>query len=359
MGFPLAVLEGRRIIKNAFPLAVLLVAATSALAKKIELQVKLLDSIPTTAQYTWWTAAKASSSCEWNGASSGTGSGTGSGTITGNTVDINTETRSQTSSQGSSDCHGTAVPAMTGTSTIGGAEAKLLLPDGRIVIAGCNYKFNWGNWGNNPATKYRSCRTFTPNMYYKAEFSGNNVKIFGRRPSVDGKGKEESETYKTLYILLPGANIRPDSKPQEVQEMKTPAPEARTTIDAPSATDNSGFPSRWKSMTSGAVRVLRFEGECIYAELVLPEDSAKAGVFFLTEVKKDGDKYVGKVNGRWVRRDHGASCPVTWPVELTLVTKGRIEGRTFGPPDNAKIDWSTCSPSLPAEWHPFTWIPVR
>ncbi len=198
MGFPLAVLEGRRIIKNAFPLAVLLVAATSALAKKIELQVKLLDSIPTTAQYTWWTAAKASSSCEWNGASSGTGSGTGSGTITGNTVDINTETRSQTSSQGSSDCHGTAVPAMTGTSTIGGAEAKLLLPDGRIVIAGCNYKFNWGNWGNNPATKYRSCRTFTPNMYYKAEFSGNNVKIFGRRPSVDGKGKEESETYNDL-----------------------------------------------------------------------------------------------------------------------------------------------------------------
>jgi hypothetical protein len=88
----------------------LMCEATAALGKKIELQVKLLDSIPSTTQYTWWTAAKASSSCEWNGASSGTSSGTGSGTITGNMVDIDTETRSQTSSQGSSECRRDCCP---------------------------------------------------------------------------------------------------------------------------------------------------------------------------------------------------------------------------------------------------------
>ncbi|MGO9087915.1 MAG: hypothetical protein ACLP6G_04370 [Terriglobales bacterium] len=154
-------------------------AATAVSAKKIELQVKLLDSIPSTSQYTWWTNAKASSSCSWSGTSSGTSSGTGSGTITDDTLDISTETTSQTSSHGNSECHGTAVPAMTGTSEIRGAEAKLLLPDGRIVVAGCDYKINWGNWGNNPATKYRNCRTFMPNNFYKAEFEGDHVKIFG------------------------------------------------------------------------------------------------------------------------------------------------------------------------------------
>lgn len=141
-----------------------------------------------------------------------------------------------------------------------------------------------------------------------------------------------------------------------------PAQEARASIEAPEseASDaNSGFPKRWKSMTTGTVRVLRFEGDYIYAEHILPEAAAKAGMFFLWEVKKEGDKYVGKVNGRIVRADGGASCSVTWPAELTLVTKERIEGRSFSPPANAKMDWNTCSSSPPAEWQPFTWIPVK
>jgi hypothetical protein len=146
------------------------------------------------------------------------------------------------------------------------------------------------------------------------------------------------------------------------QPQTPPVQEARASIEAPKAETadaNAGFPARWKSMASGSVRTLRFEGEFIYGETVLPEAAAKAGMFMLMDLKKDGDKYVGKQNGHFVRPDGGASCSVAWPTELTLVTPDRIEGRSLTPPVNAKIDWNVCTYSPPADWQTFTWIPVR
>lgn len=146
------------------------------------------------------------------------------------------------------------------------------------------------------------------------------------------------------------------------QPQTPPTKEAPPSIEAPeseTAGTGAGFPARWKSMTSGTIWTLRFEGEYIYGERVVSETAAKAGAFSLVEVKKDGDKYVGKVNSRVVRTDGGASCSGTWPTELTLITPDRIEGRAFAPPLTAKIDWNTCSYALPADWQPFTWIPVR
>ena len=113
-------------------------------------------------------------------------------------------------------------------------------------------------------------------------------------------------------------------------------------------------------MTSGTIRTLRFEGEYIYGEAVLSEAAAKAGAFTLMDVKKVGDKYVGKINyRRIVSTDGGKSCSGTWPIELTLVTPDRIEGRSFAPPLNAKVDSNACTYSSPADWQPFTWVPVR
>jgi hypothetical protein len=144
--------------------------------------------------------------------------------------------------------------------------------------------------------------------------------------------------------------------------LPVPVAPSAASIEAPKSqgsNTNSEFPSRWKSMTTGAVRSLRFEKDYIYAETILPETAVRAGVFFLMEVKKDGEKYTGKANGRIVRTGGGASCTVTLPYELTLVTSDRIEGRSFAPPQNAKIDWNTCSYSAPSEWRPFAWIPVK
>ena len=107
------------------------------------------------------------------------------------------------------------------------------------------------------------------------------------------------------------------------------------------------------------MRTLRFEENYIYAESVLPDAVVKAGAFLLMDLKKNGEGYVGTENGKIVRPDGGASCPVSWQVELTLVTPSRIEGRGFSPPANAKVDWNTCTFSPPLDWQSFTWIPVK
>jgi hypothetical protein len=170
--------------------------------------------------------------------------------------------------------------------------------------------------------------------------------------AVFGKGKEE---WVKFDILQQTAVARQ-------QPQTAPAPEAPASIEAPKPETtgaDSEFPTRWKSMTSGNIRTLRFQGEFIYGETVLPEAAAKAGVFYLMEVKKDSDKYVGNVNARIVRQDGGRSCSLTLPIELTLVTPDRIEGRDLAPPANAKIDWETCTYSAPSDWQAFAWIPVR
>jgi hypothetical protein len=196
--------------------------------------------------------------------------------------------------------------------------------------------------------RWSQCRWAVPGDIFRFSREGGNIVI----EYLDEHRKEKH----VKYALIQAAD-RP--APEQAQVTRTAAAEARPTIEAPSTTDNSGFASRWKSLTSGTVYVLRFEGDYIYSERIVPEDAAKAGVFFLTEFKKDGDKYTGKTNGRVVSSDRGASCSVGGPVELTLVTKDRIEGRSLSPPPNAKINWRTCSYAPPAEWRPFTLIPVR
>jgi hypothetical protein len=169
-----------------------------------------------------------------------------------------------------------------------------------------------------------------------------------------GKGKEE---WVKFDIVQQNAISPPQESPAQASASQV---EASASIEAPRSEAGVTTPAaRWKSMTTGAVRTLRFEGDYIYGETVLSEAATKAGSFFLLDLKKDGDKYIGKQNGKIVRSDGGASCSITWQVELTLVTPDRIEGRGFSPPTNAKVDWKECTFSPPADWQAFTWIPVR
>jgi hypothetical protein len=79
----------------------------------------------------------------------------------------------------------------------------------------------------------------------------------------------------------------------------------------------------------------------------------------LIELKKEGDKFIGKVNSKYVRSDGGASCELQSQIELNLVTPERIEGRAQSWPANTKIDWTKCSIAAEKEWKDFTWIPVK
>jgi hypothetical protein len=124
--------------------------------------------------------------------------------------------------------------------------------------------------------------------------------------------------------------------------------------------------TRWKSLASGTTKLLRYEGDYIYIETELPEETRKLGVFMLGEVKKQGDKYVGTFRARliWWQMNQitgekvvTRACLFEEPVELTLVTTNRIEGREFGPANGAKLDYKKCKYSKADEWKSFVWIP--
>ena len=195
--------------------------------------------------------------------------------------------------------------------------------------------------------RWSQCHALNPGQFL-ARLNNGHFEVQG----LSGKGKEEWVRFDVVQ----------QTALSQQQAQTAPAQEAPASIEGPksdSSNVNSGFPSRWKSMNTGNVLTLRFEGDYIYAEVVLPEAAAKAGMFALTDTKKDGDKYVGKVNERLLKSEGGPSCSMTAPIEFTLVTPDRIEGRTFAPPPNAQLDWNTCSYSSPAEWQSFVWIPVR
>jgi hypothetical protein len=194
--------------------------------------------------------------------------------------------------------------------------------------------------------RWSQCHALNPGPFLARNDKGNF-----EVQALSGKGKEEWIKYDIVQQTAISKQLPPAEPVKEVAA-SIEAPKSETTGT------NSGFPARWKSMTSGTIRTLRFESEYIYGEAVLSEPAAKAGAFSLMEVKKDGDKYAGKVNTRLVSQD-GKSCSFSSPIELTLVTPERIEGRGFMPPPNAKVDWNACTFTPTADWQTFAWIPIR
>ena len=195
--------------------------------------------------------------------------------------------------------------------------------------------------------RWSQCHALTPGPF-NARMEKGHFEVQGM-----SNGKEEW----VKFDIVQQTAISKQESPAATQVAQA----APTSIEAPeSAAENeSGFPSRWKSMRSGSIRTLRFQGDYIYGETIFSEAAVKAGAFALMEVKKQGDKYVGKVNARVVKADLSASCSLTESIELTLVTPDRIEGRGLSSPLNAQIDWKTCTSTPPPDWQPFVWIPVK
>jgi hypothetical protein len=205
--------------------------------------------------------------------------------------------------------------------------------------------------------RWSQCHALNPGF-----FMARNNKGQFEVQAVSGKGKEEWVKFDIVQqnAITPQSGA-PTNSAAVVAVATSPAVPSSPTIEAPSSdasAGNMGFPSKWKSMTTGSIRTLRFEPNYIYGEVILPEAAAKAGAYTLMEAKKDGDKFVGKINGKIVRADGGASCEIHAQVELTQLSPDRIEGRSQSPVPNSKIDWAKCSnPEL--EWKDFVWIPVK
>jgi hypothetical protein len=215
--------------------------------------------------------------------------------------------------------------------------------------------------------RWSQCHALNPGF-----FMARNNKGHFEVEGMSGKGKEEWVRFDIVQqnaISRQEAPIGSTSATADHSTANGPvrAEEASSapgtpTIEAPSRTEtgeNMGFPSKWKSMATGTIRALRFETNYIYGEVLMPDAAAKVGAFTLLELKKEGEKYAGKVNFKIVRPDGGASCSFQSPMELTLVTPERIEGHTQQPPPNAKVDWATCSVTPAPVRLDFVWIPVK
>jgi S1-C subfamily serine protease len=133
--------------------------------------------------------------------------------------------------------------------------------------------------------------------------------------------------------------------------------------------ETSSFPPVWKSMTSGSKFKIRTQSDIVYVERLLPEGVARAGVFSGYELRKSGSGYGGsaKIIGPctynaddWAtlgRKTVTNRCTFENPVEFSLFSDSRIEGRINMPPDDAKFNCKKCTYSKPPVWQRFVWIP--
>jgi hypothetical protein len=117
---------------------------------------------------------------------------------------------------------------------------------------------------------------------------------------------------------------------------------------------------------TGSMYTLRFDGDYIYGEKDQPEDFRKLGIFRTFEAKKGADKYAGKIHfsSAWWRTNpyNGEKivterCTFEFPIEISLVSRNRIEGRESIPPDGTKPDKKKCTIPGDRVWQSFAMIP--
>lgn len=117
--------------------------------------------------------------------------------------------------------------------------------------------------------------------------------------------------------------------------------------------------SVWTSTTDGRDYKVRFVGEYMYAEWVnLPRTLKRSSAFSRSELKKSGDKWIGRTTTYMpFEYQHDVTktiwCRVKGDIEIDKVSASRIQGRSQLP---TSFNQKKCQPEN-LEWKPFTWIP--
>jgi hypothetical protein len=118
--------------------------------------------------------------------------------------------------------------------------------------------------------------------------------------------------------------------------------------------------SVWTSMTNGRDYKIRIDGDYIYGEWInLPPALSTTAAFQRVELKKDGDKWVGKAISYALFQYKQYSitktiwCRVEVETEVDKMSASRIEGQSHLP---TSFDAKKCQPEK-LEWKPFTLIP--
>jgi hypothetical protein len=168
-----------------------------------------------------------------------------------------------------------------------------------------------------------------------------------------------------LNFAAPSKLIVPLMANSAVQPLGT---SSKTVASSPSGLNKERI---WSSVTSGRDFKLRVDGDFIYTEWVnLPPQLQTTTAFMRSELKKDGDKWAGKVRsllpyaykssymdfwktGQQIGTENVNWCTVEVQFEIDKITETRIEGRAMR---WTSFDVKKCKPGK-LEWQPFTWIP--
>lgn len=112
----------------------------------------------------------------------------------------------------------------------------------------------------------------------------------------------------------------------------------------------------WTSMTTGRDYKVRIDGDYIYIEWInLPPALQSTAAFMRTELKKAGDKWVGKTRAYLPSKEKSSVkwCHLELDFEIDKLSDSRIEGQGAA---LTSFDVKNCRVER-SELKPFTWIP--
>ena len=167
-----------------------------------------------------------------------------------------------------------------------------------------------------------------------------------------------------LNFAAPSKLITPLLKNSDVQPLGSAKAAVATIAERPRE-------RIWTSLKSGRDFRVRIDGNYIYTEWVnLPPVLQSTAAFMRTELKKDGEKWIGKVRlnlpyafkssymdfwrtGQQMGTENVNWCRDESEFEIDSMSDSRIEGQSLSP---SSFDVKKCKPGK-KEWQTFTWIP--
>ncbi len=171
----------------------------------------------------------------------------------------------------------------------------------------------------------------------------------------DGENLNFPVPSKSIPPLLSESTVRPFGSAAKPDSAVAPMPAAGEV---------------WTSMTTGRDYKIRTDGDYIYVEWILPAALQSTAAFMRVELKKNGDKWIGKARsllpyeykssyfdfwktGQTMGTANVNRCRLEVDLEIDRLSDARIEGQAQ---NFASFDAKKCKPGK-LGWKPFTWIP--
>jgi hypothetical protein len=164
-------------------------------------------------------------------------------------------------------------------------------------------------------------------------------------------------------VLLEARELRP------LADFYEPAGSERVVSTSPAKSAAEDFPTHWKSLISGTVKIIRRDGDRLYVETAMSDVQKNAGCFQMADLQQKGsDFFAGTARFSCVcqyAKGWGASTrtltnryTTVTTIEITKLSATRIEGRTVIPSKDSKLDCETGTFTKPPnKWEEFVWIP--